>query len=245
MGHRRHRRRGRPADAHENRRVVGEGRCAASADEESAAAAGQMARIGRCRTALSPAVCRSDRHAGIAACVRVAVAHDRLHAAVAGSAAAAIHGSRNADDARDPRRRHGAAVRDASQRARYRSVPARCAGAVSEAPRRRRFRARVRNQPQFPKRRRVDAAQSRIHDARVVSGVCHVQRDHGFDRIADSRNREGDAGQNGVDVGRPRYRCRPGVQALAARRSGTRAQRRDRRGSKCAMSLRCARIARA
>ena len=40
----------------------------------------------------------------------------------------------------------------------------------------------------------VSRAQSRIHDARGISGVRHVQRDHGFDRIVDPRNREDNVG---------------------------------------------------
>ena len=85
---------------------------------------------------------------------------------------ARFHGSRNADDAADPRRRRGAAVRHAPQCAGHADVPAHRAGAVPQAPGRRRFRARVRDQPQFPQRGAVDAAQPRVHDARAVLGLC-------------------------------------------------------------------------
>ena len=61
-----------------------------------------------------------------------------------------LHGSRNADAASDSRRRGGQAVRHAPQRARHADVPAHRAGALSEAADRRRLRARVRNQPEFP-----------------------------------------------------------------------------------------------
>ena len=89
---------------------------------------------------------------------------------------------RNADAAPDTGRRGRAAVQDAPQCARPRHVSADRAGAVPEAPDGRRFRARVRDQPQLPQRGRVDAAQSRVHDARAVPGVCRLQRSHGDDR---------------------------------------------------------------
>ena len=84
---------------------------------------------------------------------------------------ARISRSRDADDAADCRRRDGAAVPHASQRARHRSVSADRARAVSEAARRRRARARLRDQPEFPQRGDFDAPQSRVHDARVLSGL--------------------------------------------------------------------------
>ena len=77
----------------------------------------------------------------------------------------------NADAASHSGRRGGAPLQDASQRARRRHVSADRSGALLEAPHGRRLRARVRDQPQLPQRGRVDAAQSRIHDARAVSGV--------------------------------------------------------------------------
>ena len=49
-----------------------------------------------------------------------------------------------------------------------RALPAHRARAVSEAPGGRRLREGVRDQPQFPQRRHLDAAQSRVHDARVL-----------------------------------------------------------------------------
>ncbi len=84
---------------------------------------------------------------------------------------ARLHGSRDADDAADSGRRGRAPVRDAPQRARPEHVPAHRPGAVSEAPDRRRPRARLRDQPQFPQRGTVHAAQSRVHDARAVLGL--------------------------------------------------------------------------
>ena len=79
--------------------------------------------------------------------------------------------SGNADDAADPGRRGGAAVRHASQRARHAAVPAHRAGAVSEAAGGRRLREGVRDQSQLPQRRHLDAPQSRVHDARVLRGL--------------------------------------------------------------------------
>ena len=65
------------------------------------------------------------------------VPHAHPHRAVPATVPrhARIHGSRDADDAADPGRRGGAAVRHASQRARPRHVPAHRAGAVSQAAR--------------------------------------------------------------------------------------------------------------
>ncbi len=84
LGRRRHRRRRGHADAHEDRRAVGQGRHAAPADQVAAAAAGQVARPERRRAALSPALRRPDRDAGSARRVRAALAHHRARC-VAGS----------------------------------------------------------------------------------------------------------------------------------------------------------------
>ncbi len=95
---------------------------------------------------------------------------------------ARLHGSRDADAAGDPGRRRRETVRHAPQRARPRHVPAHRARAVPEAAGRRRLRARVRDQPQFPQRGPVDAAQPGIHDARAVPGVRRLPRLHGHGR---------------------------------------------------------------
>ena len=76
----------------------------------------------------------------------------------------------------DRRRRGGQAVRDAPQRAGSRPVPARGAGAVSQAPGRRRLRARLRNQPQLPQRRRQHPAQPRVHDAGALRGYATYEK---------------------------------------------------------------------
>ncbi len=92
------------------------------------------------------------------------------------SRCARFHRGRDADDAADSGRRDGAAVRHASQRARRDAVFAHRAGAVSEAPARRRLRARLRAQPRVPQRGLVDAPQPRVHDARALSGVRELPR---------------------------------------------------------------------
>ncbi len=76
----------------------------------------------------------------------------------------------------------GEAVHHAPQRARRRHVPAHRARAVPEAARRRRLRARLRDQPQLPQRRAVDAAQPRVHDARAVPGLRGLPRPDGHGR---------------------------------------------------------------
>ncbi len=92
--------------------------------------------------------------------------------------------SGDADAASHPGRCGGASFQDAPQRARRGHVPAHRARAVFEAAHRRRLRARLRDQPQLPQRGRLDAAQSRIHDARAVPGVRRLPRPHGNDRGA-------------------------------------------------------------
>ena len=78
---------------------------------------------------------------------------------------------RNADDAADPGGRARPALRDAPQRAGSRALPADRARALPEASRRGRHAARLRDQPQLPQRRDLDAAQPRVHDARVLPGL--------------------------------------------------------------------------
>ncbi len=113
--------------------------------------------------------------------VFVTRAQDHLVAAAA-AGSARLHRSGNADDAAALRRRGGAAVRHASQHARYRSVPAHRAGAVSEAAGGGRPGARLRDQSQLPQRRALDAPQSRVHDAGVLPGVHRLSRPDGSHR---------------------------------------------------------------
>ena len=68
-------------------------------------------------------------------------------------------------------RRAGAAFRHPSQRARHRPVPAHRTRTLHQAPDCRWARSGLRNQPQLPQRRHLVAAQPRVHDARVLSGL--------------------------------------------------------------------------
>ena len=65
-----------------------------------------------------------------------------------------------------------------------RPVHADRAGAVPEAPRRGRARARVRDRALLPQRGHQHAAQPRVHDARVLPGVRDVRRPDGLHRGA-------------------------------------------------------------
>ena len=139
-----------------------------------AAAAGEVGRAGGRRAALPPALRRplgqprGDAHA------EAAHADRRRDPPV--HARPRLSRSRNADDAAPARRRRGAAVQDASQRARHPALPAHRAGAVPQAPARRRVHQGLRAQPQLPQRRHQPAAQPRVHDARGVRGVRHRGR---------------------------------------------------------------------
>ena len=62
------------------------------------------------------------------------------------------------------------------QRARHGPLPAHRPRALPEAARGGRLRARVRDQPQLPQRGHLDAAQPRVHDARVLPGVRATTR---------------------------------------------------------------------
>ena len=137
--------------------------------------------------ALPPALSGSDRQSRSAQDLRDARQDHLVAAPPAGSAR--LHRSGNADDAAALRRRGGAALRDASQYARYRSLPAHRAGALSEAAGRGRPGARLRDQSQLPQRRALDAPQPRIHHAGVLPGVHRLPRPDGFQRGAAAAGR--------------------------------------------------------
>ena len=88
---------------------------------------------------------------------------------------------RDADDAADPGRRHGAPVHDPPQRARHGPVPADRPGALPEAPPGRRVRAGLRDQPELPERGDRHPAQPRVHDAGVLPGLRHLRGHDGAD----------------------------------------------------------------
>ena len=195
------------------------------------AAAREVARADRYRNPLSPALPRSDRQSGGARSVSGAQQGARGAAGV--PRRPRISRSRDADDAADRRRRDGAAVPHASQRARHRSVPADCAGAVPEAAGRRRPRARVRDQPQFPERRDLDAAQSRVHDARVLSGLQRLSGPDDDDRGADCVRREvGNRQGRGPVRGRDDFAARA-VRPRVAAAGGGRCRVEEARAAGC------------
>ena len=171
LGPRRHRRRRGHAVQDQDRRAVGPGDEAAPAHQGAAPAAGEVARPDRPGAALPPALRRPDRQPGGARASSSDALADRAGDLREFLDARRLPRGRDADDAADPRRRGGAAVHDAPQRARHGAVPAHRARAVPEAPGRRRLRARLRDQPQLPQRGHLDAAQPRVHDARVLRGV--------------------------------------------------------------------------
>ena len=198
------------------------------------AAAGEVARPERRRDPLPPALPRSDRQSRLAPRVRGAQPRARGDPRV--PERARLPRGRDADDAADRRRRAGAAVRDASQRARHAAVPAHRAGAVPEAADRRRHRARLRDQPQLPERGDLDAAQPRVHDARVLPGLRRLPGPDGDDR-GDARRRSrarrsaptrSRSASTTISLAPPfrRVSLREGARAAAAERLGV---DRDRR----------------
>ena len=134
---------------------------------------------------------------------------------------------RDAGDAADRRRRDGAAVRHAPQRARHGPVPAHRAGAVPEAALGRRDGQGVRGRAQLPERGDLDAAQPRVHDARVLPGVRGLPRPDGDDRgDARVRRRTGRRPPRRCRSASTRFRSRaPFRRDLAARPRGCRPRR--------------------
>ena len=110
------RRRG-PAVPDEDERVDDLGVAARVPGQVPAAAAGEVARPAGRRDSVPAAVSRSHRQPGLAAGVRGP--QPRRHGDPRVPDRARVPRSRDADDAADRRRRAGAAVRDASQRARH------------------------------------------------------------------------------------------------------------------------------
>ena len=185
LGPGRHRRRDGHAVQDPDRRAVGQVRRGAPAREGAAAAAGEVPRPRRPGAEVPPALRRPDHEPGVARRLRQALADRAGDPRVLRRAR--LPRGRDADDASDPGRRGRAAVQDAPQRARHAALPAHRAGAVPEAPRRRRPRARVRDQPQLPQRGHLDAAQPRVHDARVLRGVPGLPLPDGPHRGAAAR----------------------------------------------------------
>ena len=132
------------------------------------------------------------------------------------------------------------AVRDAPQRARHAPLHAHRAGALPEAPRRGRARARLRDRALLPQRGDQHAAQPRVHDARVLPGVRDVRRPDGLHRGAAPRRRRArsraamPAAHAAVEGGAPVHarRSRSCASRWTARWPRRRSARRSRSGSR-------------
>ena len=135
-------------------------------------------------------------------------------------------GGGDADDARDPGRRRGAALRHPSQRARHEAVPAHRPGAVSQAAGGGRLRAGLRDQPQLPQRGPVHPPQPRVHHARVLSGLRGLPRPDGPDRGPAARHGAVRARRHRLRLSghplrfRPALRAPHGARGRAALQSG-------------------------
>src|SRR6266540_252678 len=165
-------------DAHG--RAVGEGASSDLPGQVSPSAAGEVAWLEGCRTALPGEAPRPGRQPGIARDLREASGDHPLPAQLPGRSG--IPRGRNTDDAAGAGRRARPAFRDAPQRSGSRALPANRARAVLEEARRGGPVSRLRDQPQFQKRRHLDAAQPGIHDARVLPGLCAGGRSDDADR---------------------------------------------------------------
>ena len=87
-----------------------------------------------------------------------------------------LHRGRDPRPAASLRRRHGAALHDAPQRPGPRPLPAHRDRALPQAAARRRSRARLRARQGLPQRGPLAQAQPRVHDGRVVRGLCRLRR---------------------------------------------------------------------
>ena len=157
--------------------------------QSARAAARQVARLGRRREALPPALRRPDRQRRRARYVHPAQPH-RLGDAPLHRRAGLLRG-RDADAAARRRRRRGAPVRHARQRARPSDAAAHRDRTESQAPDRRRHRTRLRDRPDLPQRRHRHDAQPRVHDARTLRGVLERRRHDGVQRGVDRASRLG------------------------------------------------------
>ena len=122
------------------------------------------------------------------------------------------------------RRRDGAAVHHAPQRARSRPVPADRHRALPQAADRRRARARLRARQGLPQRGRLVQAQPRVHDVEWYEAYADYERRGGAPRAARRRRR----------ARRPATRASSTSPAVAARDPARRDPRGDRRSTSCA-----------
>ena len=143
------------------------------AGQGAAAAAGEVPRGPGHRAALPPARAGPDGQRGVPRGLPHPRAADLRHPRA--SSTTRVSRGRDAGPAAALRRRGGAAVHDALQRARPDDVPAHRHGALPQALHRRRFRARLRDRQELPQRGAVAQAHPRVHDARVLRGLRGLQ----------------------------------------------------------------------
>ena len=143
------------------------------AGQVAAPAARQAPRPARRRDPLPPARARPDGQRGGARALRHA-RQDRLGRAPLPRRARLRRG-RDARPAAALRRRAGAPVHHALQRAGPRLLPADRDRAVPQAPDRRRARAGLRARQGLPQRGHLLQAQPRVHDGRVVRGLRRLR----------------------------------------------------------------------
>ncbi len=169
----------------------------------------QVARRVRCRDQIPPARSRPLGQRADAAAPDVAQRRG------AGDAPAVVgpwlRRGRDADPAPHRRWGHGATLHHASQHVGHRPVSPGGAGVVPEATRRGRFRQGVRDRPQLSQRGHLAAPQSRVHDARAVSGLRRLQRHDGGLRGVGGRRRTRCPGHDRAVLRRPRARPHPAV----------------------------------
>ena len=184
----------------------------------AAPAAGEVAGAGRRRAALPPAVRRPvGEPRGDAA---AEAAHPRSSTRSASTCA-----TRGFLEVETPmmqplaRRRRGAAVRHAPQRARHPALPAHRPGAVPQAPARRRVQQGLRAQPQLPQRRHQPAPQPRVHDARGLRGVRHLG-DDGRPGRGDDLPRRGEGVRHAEDRAQERRGGGDARRSTSAARGG-------------------------
>ena len=196
--------------------------------EVPAAAAGKVARPDRRRDPLPAALPRSHRQSRRAPRVRGAQPGGDRDPRVPDRPR--LPRSRDADDAADRRRRARASVQDAPQRARHAALHAHRARALPQAADRRRHRARLRDQPELPQRGDLDAAQPRVHDARVLLELRRLYRPddaHRDDAVGGGRARrsaptDDPFGDHAISLKAPfrRLSLREAAREAASRRLG-------------------------
>ena len=169
------------------RRAVGQGRPAGAAGQSHPPPARQVARAGRPRHPLPPALRRPRRQRRGPAGVRGA---PRRHRQLPPHVARARASSRSRRPcSRRGRRRPRPPVRHAPQHARHADVPAHRPRAAPQAADRRRHGPGVRDRSRVPQRGAVATAQPRVHDVESLRGVRRRRRRDGADRGPDPHRR--------------------------------------------------------